>query len=161
PPGSKAKVELGGLTFQISTGNAGRVVAGHFQVDTQGLLYTGISLAVHAGLLAAMAFFMPPLGATDEGGSSSEHQYLLQQYLQAAAEKEQAEKESEVTAENNADDKEGGQGKRAIGDEGKMGDALSKATNKHWTNQGPQDNPDPHIAKQRALADAEGFGMIG
>ena len=159
--GSKAKIELGGLVFQVSTGNAGRVVAGHFQVDTQGLLYTGLSLAVHAGLLAAMAFFMPPLGSTDEDGISSDQQYLLQQYLQAAAEKEMEEKETEQVADNNADNKEGGTGTRAKGEEGSMGNPNTKLTGNRYGVQGPHDNADPHIARQAALRDAAEFGMIG
>src|SRR5262249_15120501 len=159
PPGTKAKVEVGGLTFQVTTGNAGRVVAGHFQLDTQGLLYTGLSLAVHAGLLAAMAFFMPPLGATDEDRISSDQQYLIQQYLQAAAEKE--EKETEQVAANNADNKEGGTGTRAKGEEGSMGNPNTKLTGNRYGVQGPADNPDPHIARQAALRDAAEFGMIG
>jgi hypothetical protein len=161
PPGAKARVELGGLSFQVSAGNAGRVVAGHFQVDTQGLLYTGISLAVHAGLLAAMAFFMPPLGATDEDGISQEQQYTIQQYLQAAADKELQQKETEQTAENNADNKEGGQGTRATGEEGKMGTPTTNATNHRFAIQGPAENPDRHMAREAALADASKFGLIG
>ncbi len=161
PNGSKAKIELGGLTYQVSTVNAGRVVAGHFQVDTQGLLYTGLSLAVHAGLLAAMAFFMPPMGATDEDGINSDQQYLIQQYLQAAAEKEQEEKPTEQVAENAADNKEGGTGTRAKGEEGSMGNPNTKLTGNRYGVQGPADNADPHIARQAALRDAAEFGMIG
>jgi hypothetical protein len=161
PPGSKAKIELDGLIFQVATGNAGRVVAGHFQVDTQGLLYTGLSLAVHAGLLAAMAFFMPPLGNTDEDGISSDQQYLIQQYLNAAAEKEMEEKETEQVADNNADNKEGGTGTRAKGEEGSMGNPNTKLTGNRYGVQGPADNADPHIARQAALRDAAEFGMIG
>lgn len=161
PPGTKAKVEVGGLTFQVATGNAGRVVAGHFQVDTQGLLYTGLSLAVHAGLLAAMAFFMPPLGATDADGISQDQQYLIQQYLQAAAEKEMEEKQTEQVAEQNADNKEGGTGTRAKGEEGSMGNPNTKSTGNRYGVRGPSDNADPHIARQAALRDAAEFGMIG
>jgi hypothetical protein len=161
PAGAKAKIELEGLVFQVTTGNAGRVVAGHFQLDTQSLLYTGLSLAVHAGLLAAMAFFMPPLGSTDEDGLSSDQQYLLQQYLQAAAEKEMEEKETEQVADNNADNKEGGTGTRAKGEEGSMGNPNTKLTGNRYGVQGPADNPDPHIARQAALRDAAEFGMIG
>jgi hypothetical protein len=53
------------------------------------------------------------VGATDEDGISSSQQYLLQQYLQAAAEKEMEQKETEQVAENAADNKEGGTGTRA------------------------------------------------
>jgi hypothetical protein len=161
PAGTKAKVEVGGLTFQVTTGNAGRVVAGHLQVDTQGLLYTGLSLAVHAGLLAAMAFFMPPLGATDEDGISQDQQTMIQQMLQAAAEKEQEEKKTEEVADTNADNKEGGTGTRAKGEEGSMGNPNTKSTGNRYGVQGPQDNADPHIARQAALRDAAEFGMIG
>jgi FHA domain-containing protein len=161
PNGSKVKIELGGLTFQVSTVNAGRVVAGHFQVDTQGLLYTGLSLAVHAGLLAAMAFFMPAMNGTDEDGISSDQQYLIQQYLQAAAEKEIEEKETEQVADNAADNKEGGTGTRAKGEEGSMGNPNTKSTGNRYGVQGPADNPDPHIARASALRDAAEFGMIG
>ncbi len=148
--------------FQISTGNAGRAVAGHFQLDTQGLLYTGISLAVHGGLLAAMAFFMPPLGATDEDGISSEQQYTIQQYLMSSAEREQQEKETEQSADAKADDKEGGTGTRAKAEEGAMGDTNSKEKNHSYAVKGPQDNPDKHIANRAAmLDDASKFGMIG
>jgi hypothetical protein len=160
PPGAKAKIEIGGLTFQVSTGNAGRVVAGHFQMDTQGLLYTGLSLAVHAGLLAAMAVFMPSLGATTEDGISQDQQYLLQQYLQVAAEKEQ-EAKTEQLAENNANDKEGGTGTRAKNEEGAMGLNTSKLTGNRYGVKGPETNTDLHLARTAALDDASKFGMIG
>ncbi|AUX41931.1 phosphopeptide-binding protein [Sorangium cellulosum] len=161
PSGAKAKVELDGIVFQVSVVNAGRVVAGHFQLDTQSLLYTGLSMAVHLGLLAAMAFFMPPLGATDEDGISADQQFLIQQYLAAAAEKEMEEKETEQVADNAADNKEGGTGTRAKGEEGSMGNPNTKATGNRYGVQGPADNPDPHIARQAALRDAAEFGMIG
>src|SRR5262249_20952224 len=164
PTGAKAHIELGGpggIVFEVSAVNAGRAVAGHFQVDTQGLLYQGLSLAVHAGLLAAMAFFMPPLGSTDEDGISADQQYLIQQYLQAAAEKEMEEKETEQVAENNADNKEGGTGTRAKGEEGSMGNPNSKLQGNRYGVQGPQDNPDPHIARAAALRDAAEFGRSG
>ncbi|AKT39666.1 AgmX/PglI C-terminal domain-containing protein [Chondromyces crocatus] len=161
PSGSKARVELDGLIFQISAVNAGRAVAGHFSFDTQSLLYQGLSLGVHAGLLAAMAFFMPPLGGTEDGGISAEQQYLIQQYLQAAAEKEMEEKETEQVAENSADNKEGGTGTRAKGEEGSMGNPNTKATGNRYGVKGPADNADPHIARQAALRDAAEFGMIG
>jgi hypothetical protein len=161
PAGAKARVEAFGLTFQITTGNAGRAVAGHFQVDTQGLLYAGISLAVHAGLLAAMAFFMPPIGATDEDGITADQQYTIQQMLQAAAQKEQDEKPTEQTADNRADDKEGGTGTRAIGEEGAMGSPNTRTTGLRYGVKGPKENSDPHIARQAALTDAGNFGLIG
>ncbi len=60
-----------------------------------------------------------------------------------------------------ADNKEGGTGTRAKGEEGSMGNPSTKATNKRYAVQGPQDNPDPHIARQAALRESQEFGMIG
>ncbi len=161
PKGSKARVELGDLAFQVSTVAAGKVVAGHVQLDTQGALYTGLSAAVHLGLIAAFAFFMPPLGATDSDGISTDQQFLLQQYLNAAAEREPEQKDTEQVTETKADNQEGGSGTRAKGEEGKMGLATAAATNGRYGVQGDKNNPDPHIARQAALRDAAEFGMIG
>lgn len=161
PMNSKAKIELNGLIFQLKTGNAGRVVAGTLSMDSTSIIYTALSFAAHAGLLAAMAFFMPPMGLTDEDGMSRDQQYLIQQYLNAAAEKEMEEKETEQTADDNADNKEGGTGTRAEGEEGSMGNPNTKAQGNRYGVKGPENNPDPHIARQAALRDASEFGMIG
>jgi hypothetical protein len=68
---------------------------------------------------------------------------------------------TEQVAENNADNKEGGTGTRAKGEEGSMGNPNSKAQGNRYGVQGPKDNADPHIARQAALRDAAEFGMIG
>jgi hypothetical protein len=80
----------------VATVNAGRkAAAGLFSSarDWSTLLYVSLSMIVHLGLLAAMAFFMPPLGLTDEEEMSKDQLYLIQQYLQAAAEREMEAKE--------------------------------------------------------------------
>ena len=51
-------------------------------------------------LLAAMAFFVPPMGLTDDEELDKDALYLMQQYLKAAAEREQEEKEAEVVQDN-------------------------------------------------------------
>jgi hypothetical protein len=163
PPGAKARMELDGLIFQVAAVPAGKpLVHGPFAgTDFNTLLYVGLSLLAHVGLIAAMAFFVPPLGLNDEEGLSRDQQYLIQQYLQAAAEREQEEKETEQVAETNADNREGGTGTRAKGEEGSMGNPNTKETGHRYGVQGPQDNPDPHIARQAALREAAEFGMIG
>jgi hypothetical protein len=108
-----------------------------------------------------MAFFVPPLGLTDDEDLDKNALYLMQQFLNAAAERELEEKETEQGTEQDADNKEGGTGTRAKGEEGSMGKQDSKATNKRYAVQGPQNNPDPHIARQAALREAMEFGMIG
>lgn len=161
PANSKARVELDAIVFEIATTNAGRVVAGHMSFDPAAWLYQGLSIAVHAGLLAAVYMFMPTLDPTAEDGISDEQKYLIEQYLKAAAEKELEEKETEQVTENVADNKEGGTGTRAKGEEGSMGNPNTKAQGMRYGVKGPKDNPDPHLARQAALRDAAEFGMIG
>jgi len=162
PQGGKARIVLeNGLTFQVSTVNAGRAVAGHFSLQGIVLAYLGLSGLVHGGLLAAMFFFMPPLDSTDKNEMSSDQSAMLKQMLQAYAEKEQEEQKTEETTETKPDDKEGGTGTRAKGEEGQMGNPVSHASNMRYGVKGPQNNPDPHLARQAALQDARDFGMVG
>jgi FHA domain len=163
PSGGKARVEMDGLVFQVAAVPAGKPVPGGVfaSTDWSSFAYVGLSLLAHVGLIAAMAFFVPPMGLNDDEGLSRDQQYLIQQYLQAAAEREQEEKETEQVAETNADNKEGGTGTRAKGEEGSMGNPNTKETGHRYGVQGPQDNPDPHIARQAALREAAEFGMIG
>ncbi len=163
PTGTKARIELDAFVFQVAAVNAGKpskkgMAAG---IEWAVLSYFGLSFGAVGGFVTAMAFFVPPLGLTDDEGINQDQLYLIQQYLQAAAEREQEEKETEQVAEDNADNKEGGTGTRAKGEEGSMGNPTSKATNKRYAVQGPRDNPDPHIARAAALREAQEFGMIG
>ena len=162
PQGGKARIVLeNGLTFQVSTVNAGRKVLGGTTISMAALAYLALSGFVHGGLLAAMFFFMPALNNTDDGEMNADQQAMLKQMLSAYAEKEQEEQKTEEVAEQKPDQKEGGTGTRAKGEEGSMGNPSSHATNMKYGVKGPQDNQDPHIARQAALQDAREFGMIG
>ena len=162
PMNAKAKIILdNGLTFQVSTVRAGRKVAGHLALAAAPVAFVGLSGLIHGGLLAAMFFFMPALSSTEDGDMLSNQDYLLQQLLRAEAEKEMEEKETEQITEVTADNKEGGTGTKAKGETGSMGNPTSNASNKRFAVKGPADNPDPHIARQAALRDAQEFGMIG
>lgn len=162
PNGAKARVELNGFVFQVAAVNAGKPIKKGLAagMDWTVAMYFGLSFLSFGGLIAAMAYFVPPMGLTDEGEIDKDRLLLIQQYLNAAAEREQEEKTEDVVSEN-ADNKEGGTGTRAQGEEGSMGKETSKATNKRYAVQGPKDNPDPHLARQAALREARDFGMIG
>jgi FHA domain-containing protein len=162
-PGGKARVQLGDIVFQVAAVNAGKPIAHGLAsgIDWNVLAYFGLSMLSVGGLVAAMAFFVPPLGLSDDEGIDQDQLYLIQQYLDAAAERELQEEETEQVSDADADNKEGGTGTRAKGEEGSMGKETSKETNKRYAVQGPQDNQDPHIARQAALREAMEFGMIG
>jgi hypothetical protein len=161
--GTKARVQLGDIVFQVAAVNAGKPIAHGLAsgIDWNVLAYFGLSMLSVGGLIAAMAFFVPPLGLSDDEGIDQDQLYLIQQFLNAAAERELEQEETEQVSDSDADNKEGGTGTRAKGEEGSMGKETSKDTNKRYAVQGPQDNQDPHLARQQALREAMEFGMIG
>ena len=121
----------------------------------------GLSAFSHAAVLSSLAMYTPPLGLDDGEGYSKDQMYLMQQYLNASAEREQEQRETESVATEKADDREGGTGTRAKGEEGSMGNPNSRDANKRYGVAGPKDNQDPHIARSAALREAAEFGMIG
>jgi hypothetical protein len=162
PAGGKGRLEIDGFVFQVGVVAAGRpVAAGVFaNTDWNNAAYVGLSLVAHTGLLAALAFFMPPLGLNAEEGVARENQYLMQQYLQAAAEREQSERDADEAAAQ-ADDHEGANGTRAAGAEGAMGTPNTKDRGNRYGIKGPENNPDVHVARHISLRDAAEFGIIG
>jgi hypothetical protein len=163
PAGARSRVEVDGLVFQVGSVAAGKKLPIPLlaAASATGFLFFGLSFLVHTGVLAGMAFFKPSLSGVDDDEARREQQVLMQQFLKAAAEREQEEKPPEDTSQANADNKEGGTGTRAKGEEGSMGNPTTKATNNRYGVQGPKDNPDPHIARQAALKEAAEFGIIG
>jgi hypothetical protein len=164
PPGAKARMELDGssLVFQVSAVNAGKRVPVGFLATTEpaAFLYTGLSFLLHMGLVAVFAFFMPNMRGDDTEGIDRDQILMMQKLLNAAAEREQ-EQRDDPTPDTANDEKEGGTGTRAKGEEGSMGNPNTKDTGHKYGVQGPKDNPDPHLAKQAALQEAAQFGMIG
>ncbi|HEY1693037.1 MAG TPA: AgmX/PglI C-terminal domain-containing protein [Polyangiaceae bacterium] len=164
PAGAKARMELDGssLVFQVSAVNAGKRVPVGFLATTEpaAFLYTGLSFLLHMGLVAVFAFFMPSMRGDDSEAIDRDQILMMQKLLNAAAEREQ-EQRDDPTPDTANDQKEGGTGTRAKGEEGSMGNPNTKDTGHKYGVQGPKDNPDPHLAKQAALQEAAQFGMIG
>lgn len=165
PNNAKARMELenSGLVFEVSAVNAGKAppVGAFSSFEPAAYVFIGLSFLLHIGIVASMAFFMPKMDGDDSEAIDRDQLLLMQKMLNAAAEREQEEKETEQVSDANADQKEGGTGTRAKGEEGSMGNPNTSATNKRYGVQGPADNPDPHLARQAALKEAQEFGMIG
>jgi Ca-activated chloride channel homolog len=160
PPGSRAALELHGVSLSVASVSAGRAVAGHFHLDKRALPFCVASALLQAGLLAASACFPPPPSDDVVSGVSADQVREMQTALRVVAEKEQEATEAELPAEALADAKAGGTGTRAKGEEGSMGSA-SRGTSSRYGIQGPADNADPHIARAAALREGAEFGMIG
>jgi len=163
PAGGKARMELPtGIAFQVSVGNAGKSppVGAFSTLEAGSYLFTGLSFLLHVGILASLAFFMPAMGGDDSEAIDRDQILKMQHLLNAAAEREQEQRDTPEVSDN-ADQKEGGTGQKAKGEEGSMGNPNTNKTGMRYGVQGPQDNQDPHIARQAALREAAEFGMIG
>ena len=163
PAGAKARMELEGsaLVFQVGAVNAGKRIPVGVISEPGAFLYTGLSFLLHMGLVAVFAFFMPNMRGDDSEDIDRDQILMMQKLLNAAAEREQEERENQEVTEAQPDQKEGGTGTRAKGEEGSMGNPNTQDTGHKYGVQGPKDNPDPHLAKQAALQEAAQFGMIG
>jgi hypothetical protein len=158
--GAKAEIEIAGVTFAIAAVNAGRAVAGNLRLDGQSLPFQGLSLLIHAGLLAATALFVPKLAMAEEDGVSDEQRYMLATQLAAIAERE-PEKAPDLATTQPDSPAAGGTGAQAMGDAGKMGAATSAKQNGRWAQEGPKDNTDVRLSRAEALQQAQDFGIIG
>ena len=163
PANAKARMELEGssLVFQVGAVNAGKRIPVGLTSEPGAFLYTGLSFLLHMGLVAVFAFFMPNMRGDDTEDLDRDQILMMQKLLNAAAEREQEERDTQEVTEVQPDQKEGGTGTRAKGEEGSMGNPNTRDTGHKYGVQGPKDNPDPHLAKQAALQEAAQFGMIG
>ena len=163
PANAKARMELEGtaLVFQVGAVNAGKRIPVGVMQEPGAFLYTGLSFLLHMGLVAVFAFFMPNMHGDDTEDLDRDQILMMQKLLNAAAEREQEERDTQEVTETQPDQKEGGTGTRAKGEEGSMGNPNTRDTGHKYGVQGPKDNPDPHLAKQAALQEAAQFGMIG
>lgn len=96
-----------------------------------------------------------------DAGPTAEQIAEMQRLLKVAAENEEEDAEDDALAAASGDSKEGGTGTRAKGEEGSMGNPGTRATHNRYGVRGPADHPDPHVARQQALAESAEFGMIG
>jgi hypothetical protein len=158
--GMRAKIEIDGVTIQVAAVNAGRAVKGAIGGSRKGLSWHGVSFALHAGLLAAAAFFLPPLGADTEDGISAEDKFFIQHALDPMAEREPDKTEAKP-ADTTPNQGGGEQGARAHDSEGKAGNTTSRNNAGRMGIPGPKDNADVQVANRAAMDDARTFGMIG
>jgi len=63
--------------------------------------------------------------------------------------------------EPEADDSEGGHGRRSRGDEGAMGEEATERTQNRYGIEGPSDNQDPQMAREAARDEAANAGVLG
>ena len=158
PSGATVKVEHRGFTFVTQHTNAGKKIAGGFSVDWQPVSYVLGSMSVFA-ILLLMMYFVPPAGGGLNLDLLNTDSRLVRYLMEPpATEEEETPEWLEDTAQQ---DDSGGKGKRHKGDEGAMGKKEAKKTNNRYAIEGPEDNEDPHMAREAAEEMARNAGVLG
>ncbi|MBN8614177.1 MAG: AgmX/PglI C-terminal domain-containing protein, partial [Deltaproteobacteria bacterium] len=160
PAGATARVSFRGLTYVVKPTSEGRKVG----VGGQGVawnqqVWTFVSLGVHAAFLL-MFYFLPPRPASLSLDLLSQDSRLVQ-YLMEPPETVEEETPEWLQEQEQNDDQEGGTGKRHKDDEGAMGEESHEKTTNRYGIEGPQDNTDPHMAREQAIDQARTAGAIG
>ena len=158
--GMELQQQIGGVTFVLSRETAEARMPRSLGAALEGttVAYFGLSATLHASFVAALAFFTPALGLTDDEGLDQRRMYLMQQYLEAAAEREKVEDRTpsgETTAAE-----EGGTGKRSQGEEGAMGTPTTSAKNRRYAIKGDAAPEQQQLSRHAALEYAATFGMV-
>ncbi len=160
PAGATARVSYRGFTFIVKPMSAARRVGigGGPQVDWKGYAWTLASMAAHIALLL-LFYFLPPRSAALSldllNLDSRFARYLIEP-------PETVEEETpEWLDDSKLDDDEGGKGKRHKDEEGQMGKKESQKTRNKFGIEGPEDNPDPRMAREEAKEMAREAGIIG
>jgi hypothetical protein len=115
------------------------------------------SAVAHLAAFLAVAFFAPALGATEENPYDADRLALMQRLLDAHAEPETDRQDTGRAAQN------GGQansGQPAHGAEGTMGRPAAR-DNGRWAARGDARPEEATLARERVLADAAQFGILG
>jgi hypothetical protein len=121
------------------------------------------SALVHASLFAALALFLPPLGATDDDAIGRDQMLTMRHLLDASAmREEQAQEAQNAEPAADAEDHGASGGGRALGSEGKMGTEHAPENAGHWSAAGDAPRELQSLSRQEKQALVREFsGMVG
>jgi TonB family protein len=158
PAGARARLKLGEFTFLVNSVLPGRLPELYTPINRRAVTYTALAFMAHA-VFMFVVFFVPPdpLGLSVEDLLAEDDRFVDYEMLAM----EMLEQEVEVEDLQKADDQDqGGQGKRHAGEEGQMGRPDAPKNDNRYGIKGPADNPDPHMARDRAKEYAATGGIL-
>ncbi len=159
PDGARLSMKLGDVSFLVNSVPAPRKPRLPFATEWSYHSFNGASML---GVMVAlfMVFFFPPnsmkLSISELENASIYHKFLLEPHEIIP----QDELPDFMSKKDEPDEKEGGTGERHKGDEGQMGDVKSKKTDNMYGIKGPENNPDPHMARDQTKDMAKAAGIL-
>jgi hypothetical protein len=161
--GNVVDVAFGAFTLRARLVEA-EACATSFSPAVEASDYGGLALSAlaHLGVLAALALFLPALGATDDEEISRDQMLTMQHLLTASAEREEDAKEAEEQAPaDSALDHGASGGGRAIGKAGAMGTPNAPREAGHWSAAGDDPRELQRLSHEEKQALVKDFGMLG
>lgn len=160
PPGATARVQYRGFSFILKPMSAARRVGvgGNQFNNWKEYIWTIASMAFHIGMLL-LFYFLPPSTSSLSLDLLNADSRLVKYLIEPP---ETVEEETpEWLDESKMEDEEGGKGKRHKDEEGQMGKKDEKKTKNKFGIEGPENNEDPHMAREEAKEMAANAGIIG
>jgi hypothetical protein len=159
PLRGKTRLNVGPLTLTFVRVAASERIERKFVEDgaRRALGFFGLASIACGAFVGALAWSMPAMGLTDEEGIDRDKLYLVQQYLNAAAERNPEPTKSDDASPDSSSSS-------APASEGARG-ASGAAGRPNATTQGRMAimnrNTAPALSRQEQIAEARDFGMIG
>ncbi|MBO6935543.1 MAG: TonB family protein [Deltaproteobacteria bacterium] len=155
-PGETCTVEIGELHFVVRRVRAGKKTKRRaIAVERQPLFFVGGAMAV-AGFLLALFALMPPAGAALASSGIDTDSRLVEFLMEP-----QVTETVELPDSSAVEDPGGTEGQAHSGDEGEMGDTEAPRADAAYAVEGPADNEDPHLARERQMEEARTAGILG
>ena len=160
PDDAQLSMKLGDVSFLVNSVPAPRKPKLPIATEWSYHSFNGASML---GVMAAlfMVFFFPPnsmlLSTSELENDSIYHRFLMEPH-EIIPQDELP--EFMTKKDEQKDEKEGGTGERHKGDEGQMGDVKNKKTDNMYGIKGPEENPDPHMARDQKKDMAQTAGIL-
>jgi hypothetical protein len=161
--GRIVELEMGELTLRARLVEDERY-ASSFAGDVRAEDVGGFALSalMHVGVLAALALFLPALGATDDDSITRDQLLTMQHLINASAEREEEAKLEEGDKAVEAPEDHGASGGgRALGAAGTMGTEHAPREAGHWSAAGDTPRELAALSREQKLELVKDTGMIG
>ncbi|HJL04437.1 MAG TPA: TonB family protein [Polyangiaceae bacterium LLY-WYZ-15_(1-7)] len=156
-PDGDVSWSLGGFRFRVKRVHAGKRIAGGTPIDRRPFMYVGGVMALAAGVLTLFSL-LPPKSSALAIDNLNRDSRLVSYLMEPPAFEEEEQVELEV---DGPVAEAGGSGERHAGEEGEMGDESAPETDNRYAVEGPENNPDPHLARESAREEARNAGVLG
>lgn len=159
PEGARLRIEMGEVTMLVNSVPYPRRPRLPFKMEWSYHSFNGASLL---GVIAAlfMVFFFPPSSRALSLGQIEDASIYHRVLWEPAERIPEDELPAFMQKKDENDEKEGGTGERHKGDEGQMGDIKAKKSDKMYGIKGPENNPDPHMARDQKKDMAKDAGIL-